>query len=139
VVWAGQTRLGIDVHGLSRQLVSEANIGVDAYLRVDGLDRIFACGDASSAYDYAKGQVSASSAQLALQEGDVVARNIDAMVRGRPLREYRPRVIGEALSLGGDDAVAEVGGLLLFGRAAAVVKRAALLRYLAGLSFPPTA
>jgi NADH:ubiquinone reductase (H+-translocating) len=127
------------VHGPARQLVSAGKIAVDPYLSVEGQERIFACGDASSAYDYAKGQVSASSAQLALQEGDVVARNIDAMVRGRPLREYRPRVIGEALSLGGDDAVAEVGGLLLFGRAAAVVKRAALLRYLAGLSFPPTA
>lgn len=136
VVWAGQTRVAVSVQGSTRQSLPVGNIPVDPYLRADGLDTIFACGDASLAFDFAHDRVSASSAQLALQQGDVVARNIDATVRGRLLQEYRPHVIGEALSLGGDDAVAEVGGLLLSGRAAVAVKRAALLRYLAGLSFP---
>ncbi len=139
VVWAGQTRVAIAVHGGAGSDIPAAKFSVDPYLRVGSHDAIFACGDASLAYDYAHGRVSASSAQLALQQGDIVAQNIDSTVRGKPLREYRPRVLGEALSLGGSDAVAEVGGVLLSGRAAATVKRAALLRYLAGLSLPALA
>jgi NADH dehydrogenase len=139
VVWAGQTQVAIDVEAATGHEIEGGKFVVDPYLRVGGQDTIFACGDASVAFDYVAGRVAASSAQLALQAGDVVARNIDAMVRGKEPREYRPRVVGEALSLGDTAAVAEVGGVLLSGRAAASVKRAALLRYLAGLTFPAIA
>ncbi len=136
VVWAGQTRVAVDVHARTGYDIPAGKFGVDPYLRVEGHDSVFACGDASSAFDYAHARISASSAQLAIQEGDLVARNIDATVRRQALQEFRPRILGEAISLGGNDAVAEVGGMLLSGRAAAAAKRAALLRYLAGLSLP---
>lgn len=136
VVWAGQTRVAVEVQARFGKEEPTAKLEVDPYLRVIGQKSVFACGDASCSFDYVHARVSPSSAQLALQEGDIVARNIEATIRGQSLQEFRPRVLGEALSLGGSDAVAEVGGILLSGRAAAAVKRAALVRYLAGLSVP---
>jgi NADH:ubiquinone reductase (H+-translocating) len=139
VVWAGQTRVASDViHSFGRDMPA-GKLRVDPYLQVSNSESTFACGDAALVYDYIRGSVAPSSAQLAIQEGETVARNIAARAEGRPLAEYRPRVLGEALSFGGGDAVAEVGGLLVSGRAAAAVKRAALVRYLAGLSAPSTA
>jgi NADH:ubiquinone reductase (H+-translocating) len=139
VVWAGQTHVASDVfHSFGRD-VPTGKLRVDPYLQVSGTDSTFACGDAAMVIDYVRGSVAPSSAQLAVQEGETVARNIAARAQGRPLTEYRPRILGEALSFGAGSAVAEVGGLLLSGRAAAAVKRAALVRYLAGLSTPSMA
>jgi NADH dehydrogenase FAD-containing subunit len=54
-------------------------------------------------------------------------------MEGRTLREYRAHSLGEALSLGGKDGAAEVGGVVVTGSSALVAKRAALTRYLYGL------
>lgn len=138
VVWAGQTHVPCDVIQPTAQDTANGKLRVDPYLLLGEDGKAFACGDVASIFDYAKGKVAASSAQLALQEGETVARNIRALVMGRPMEEYRPRVLGEALALGGGDAVAEIGGIVLSGRAAAAVKRAALVRYLGSLSIPST-
>jgi NADH dehydrogenase len=139
VVWAGQTHVAPDVVHPSGRDVPAGKLRVDPYLQVGSGDGTFACGDVALVLDYVRGVVAPSSAQLAIQAGATVARNVAARSEGRELVEYRPRLLGEALSFGGGAAVAEVGGLLLTGRAATAVKRAALVRYLAGLSAPSTA
>lgn len=138
VVWAGPTHVAFDMLHLSHRDVPAGKLRVDPYLQVGNAGSIFACGDIASIFDYSKGTVAASSAQLAVQEGETVARNIGARAGGRALVEYRPHVLGEALGLGGRDALAEVGGVILSGRAAGAIKRAALLRYLTSLSVPST-
>jgi NADH dehydrogenase len=133
VVWAGQTHVAFDALHPAGYEEPAGKLRTDPYLQVGNDGSIFACGDVASVFDYAKATVAASSAQLAVQEGQTVARNIGARAHEKALEEYRPRVVGEALGLGGKDAVAEVGGIILSGRAAAVVKRAALVRYLNSL------
>jgi NADH:ubiquinone reductase (H+-translocating) len=138
LVWAGQTHVSFQVLGSAGSDAAGGKLRVDPYLQVGNDGSIFACGDVASVFDYARGSIAASSAQLALQEGQTVARNIGARADGRALEEYRPRSLGEALGLGGKDAAAEVGGLIVSGRAAAAIKRAALVRYLTSLSVPST-
>jgi NADH dehydrogenase len=97
---------------------------------------VYVAGDAAEVFDFTRGKPVPWTAQLAVQEGEVVARNIAASLEDRPLTEFQAWPLGEALSLGGTDAVAEVAGLVLSGRPAAMVKRAALLRYLRSLGGP---
>jgi NADH dehydrogenase FAD-containing subunit len=59
-----------------------------------------------------------------------MAHNIAAELDGQGLQEYRPHSLGEALSLGGKEGVAELGGVLVTGNAALAAKNAALARYL---------
>jgi NADH dehydrogenase len=136
VVWAAKSvsRIPSSWDGWARG--KDNRIGVDAYLRAVGHERIYVAGDSAFAYDYSRDQVAASSAQLAVQEGEVVARNLLAELFGQELEEFRPRILGEALTLGGRDGVADVGGLVVTGRRALAAKEAALLRYLVGLGGP---
>jgi NADH dehydrogenase len=132
VVWAARTRAPREVAD-SVDSGNGGRIEVDSYLRVPGHERVYAAGDAALVRDYHTGRWVASTAQLALGQADVIARNIAAEIEGRPLREYRALSLGEALSLGGTDGAAEVGGVIVTGRAAIAAKRAALARYLYNL------
>jgi NADH dehydrogenase FAD-containing subunit len=68
-----------------------------------------------------------------VQQGALAAVNVMREVQGIPPLEFQPRTIREALSLGGRDAVAEIGGVVVTGRSALLVKRAAQFRYIASL------
>jgi NADH dehydrogenase len=136
VVWAARTRgCQVPTSGPLR-LNPEGRIVVDPYLRALGHERVYVAGDLAAAIDYARDRPVPATAQLAIQEAAVVAHNLAAEVRGSTLREFLARPIGEALSLGGSDAVAEVAGVVVSGRLAASVKSTALLRYLVGLGGP---
>ncbi|MDR4504875.1 MAG: NAD(P)/FAD-dependent oxidoreductase [Candidatus Scalindua sp.] len=100
VIWTG----GIRMQELARQ--SGMKIGqlgriiVDGFLRVEGYPFIYAIGDNALAMNpYSKEPVPAA-AQFALQQGRLVADNIYAdIVRGEK-KPYRPKLLGEVVSLG---------------------------------------
>jgi NADH:ubiquinone reductase (H+-translocating) len=130
-VWAMTTRA---VSVVQRAWNSNGKrLPVDPYLRSPAMTGVYLAGDIALAHDYRNDRVVPASAQMAVQEGAVVARNIAAdLQRTRP-RDFRPVFLGEALALGGSDGVAEVGGLVFTGRRALAIKRAALARYVASL------
>lgn len=101
-------------------------IAVNTYLETDRKD-VFAAGDIALIPGVP------SNAQLAIEEGRLAAINTVRSLRAAPLREFRPRSIGEALSLGPTDGVAEVFGFVVTGRRALAVKSAALTRYLVSI------
>lgn len=136
VIWAGPTHVAIRLSEGPEEVVPAGKIRVDPYLQAGDGGHAYACGDVALIYDYRHDAIAAASAQLAIQEGRTVARNIAARARGRTPEEYRPHVLGEALGLGNGDAVAQLGGFVLTGRPALATKSAALTRYLAGLSQP---
>lgn len=108
-------------------------IEVDPYLRAVGVEGVYVAGDVAMAYDYARDAPVGGTAQLAVQEGAAAAQNLVAEARGSKLHEFRPRPLGQALSLGNGDGAAEVAGVVVTGRRAAWIKQAALLRYLRSL------
>lgn len=133
VIWAARSHVVLDTMGIALPTGREGRLRVDPYLRLAGYERVFAAGDDALVYDYRNDRVVRAAAQFAVQEGHVVARNIDREARGGKMEEFLPLDLGEALALGGRDAAAEVGGLVFSGRAALAVKQAALIRYLNGL------
>ncbi len=133
LVWAGQNKVSVTSSGGSSSAPG-GKISVDPYLAANSSGTFFVGGDAARIIDLRNGDLVPSSAQLAIQEAGLIARNIDALRRGKPMSEFRPRPLGEAVELGGHDAVAEIGGTILTGRAALALKRVALARYLSSLA-----
>ncbi|MHC1611058.1 MAG: NAD(P)/FAD-dependent oxidoreductase [Candidatus Methanospirareceae archaeon] len=81
---------------------------VDPYLRVEGMDDVFAVGD--TAYIERAGIRSGQNVEEAEREGKVAAANILSTIKGRKLREYKPKNTIQnpraLISLGDDKAVA---------------------------------
>lgn len=91
---------------------------------------VYVVGDAALVVDSKTGRSFAPSAQLAVKQGDLVARNIWATITGRRRVPYRPRVLGEVVSLGRREALASVRGIKFSGRVAIWLKEITNMRYL---------
>ncbi|GAC1472670.1 MAG: NAD(P)/FAD-dependent oxidoreductase [Chloroflexota bacterium] len=129
IVWGAGSRASFSQPWPGLKTLQDGRLVVDQHLSAGG-PGMYALGDSASVYDFVRDVPMASSAQLAMQQGDVVAGNVAAQIYGRRLREFRPRVLGEVLGLGGQDGAADVGGFIVTGRSALALKEAALLRYL---------
>ena len=101
---------------------------VDSKLRFKGQERVFAAGDAAYVVD-AEGDEAPATAWAARQEADVVAENVVRASRGKPLKEYRVRNPGTLVSVG-NATVGKVGGQVLEGVPARVLKRGAAARHI---------
>jgi NADH:ubiquinone reductase (H+-translocating) len=138
VIWTAGNRpnVGIEADGLP---IDERNgIEVDRCLRVKGYDDIWAIGDCAAVVDLREeeGQkMVPPTAQAAVQQGHVVARNLIASIDAREdeLEEFEYRPIGQLVELGSDFAVNEVMGIRFTGLVAAVFWR---LTYLVRLNSP---
>ena len=78
-------------------------------LRVSGCSNVWALGDCASIPD-GKGGTYPPTAQHAIREGPVLAENIVATLRGKPLAPFRFRSLGMMASLGARKAVAQLPG-----------------------------
>ncbi|MBC2905646.1 NAD(P)/FAD-dependent oxidoreductase [Streptomyces cupreus] len=95
-------------------------------MSLPGHDGVFALGDAAAVPDLAKkeeGAVCPPTAQHAMRQGKVVADNVIATLRNRPLRPYGHKDLGLVVDLGGRDAVSKPLGVELRGLPALVVAR----------------
>jgi NADH dehydrogenase len=97
---------------------------VDHYLRVLDHPTIYAAGDAASVINPTTGHVVPPLAQIALDEGDVVADNLQAELRGESLRAFTTHDRGTTVSVGPTRGVAEVAGHAFSGRLAHLLKDA---------------
>ncbi|MEU6854398.1 NAD(P)/FAD-dependent oxidoreductase [Actinacidiphila alni] len=108
-------------------LTERGRLRADATLRVSGTERAWAAGDAASVPDLTAekpGTDCAPNAQHALRQARVLADNIVAELRGRPLTEYRHKYAGSVASLGLHEGVAFVYGRKLKGYPAWLMHRA---------------
>lgn len=108
---------------------------VDAHLRVQDHPDIWAIGDDALARNPDTGEPMPTAAQFALQQGRLVADNILRAAEGRPLLRYRPRVLGEVVSLGrhlavGWMALPWLGRLRFAGFVASLLKMAIAEKHL---------
>jgi NADH dehydrogenase FAD-containing subunit len=100
------------------------HVRVDQYLRVLDHPDIYAAGDVASVVDPRTGHVLPSLAQVALEEGETVARNLGAELKGKPLEAFTFRDKGIVVSVGTRRGVADVAGVTSGGRMAHVLKDA---------------
>lgn len=130
VVWcAGVT--ASPLVGLLNLPVRLGRLSVDADLSVPDHPNLYAVGDAAAVADQTGDPgidgsypLCAPTAQHAMRQGRVAARNVIADLRGRRRRPYRHRDLGLVVDLGGRSAVARPMGLALRGVAAKIVTRA---------------
>ena len=80
--------------------VREDRDGSDRYLRVLNHPEIYVAGDLASVVDPGSGHVLPPLAQVALEEGETVARNLDAELRGRQLEAFTFHDKGFVVSVG---------------------------------------
>jgi NADH dehydrogenase len=120
----GQMPFPTDQHGY---------IVCDRDLRVKGFRHVWAIGDCSVNIDR-RGRPYPATAQHAVREGHHLARNLSAVVRGRPATPCDIDALGSLAALGCRTAVAKVLGVKLSGFSAWFLWRTVYLTKMPGLA-----
>lgn len=123
VVWSAGVRVNPLIEKLEVEKTERGLIEVEPTLQVRGHKNIFALGDI--AYYKDATPTLAGTAQLANQEASLLASNIKALLDGRRLHARHFVELGEAVSLGTENAAVLAGGKA-FGGALARQARFAL-------------
>jgi NADH dehydrogenase len=123
-VWAGGVKAPELVAASGLPTGHNGRVKVDQHLRVLDHPEVYAAGDLASVVDPRTGHVLPPLAQVALEEAETVARNLDAELDGRPLESFRFHDKGFVVSVGPRRGVAEVAGITTGGRLAHVLKDA---------------
>ncbi|WP_449537427.1 NAD(P)/FAD-dependent oxidoreductase [Ferdinandcohnia sp. Marseille-Q9671] len=123
VVWAAGVR-GNAVVEASGFEAMRGRVKVDKYLRAPGHDEVFFVGDSSLVINEEINRPYPPTAQIAMQQGAVVAKNIAVLVRGQgELTEFVFDNKGSVCSLGEHDGIGVVFGRKIWGARAAFMKK----------------
>jgi NADH:quinone reductase (non-electrogenic) len=123
-VWAGGVKAPELVADSELPTGHNGRVKVDQYLRVLDHPEIYAAGDLASVTDPRTGHVLPPLAQVALEEGETVARNLAAELKGKPLEAFTFHDKGFVISVGTRRGVADIAGLTTGGRLAHLLKDA---------------
>lgn len=106
---------------------------VDAYNRMHGTDNIFAIGDIclQTETDYPNGHPQV--AQVAIQQGNLLADNLKRLEDGEPLKPFYYRNLGTLATVGRNKAVADLNKVKLHGFIAWLVWMGVHLRSILGV------
>lgn len=130
VIWTAGNRPNQTITDLGLPYDERTGIKVDGTLRVEGHENVWAIGDCAAVIDKRQegGKVVPPTAQAAIQEGHVVARNVLKTIDGESdLEEFEYKPLGQLVELGSDFAVNEVMGVRFTGLIAALFWRMAYL------------
>jgi len=123
-VWAGGLKAPQLVADSELPTGHNGRVKVDQYLRVLERPDIYVAGDLASVVEPDTGHVLPPLAQIALEEGETVARNLDAELRGKPLEAFTFHDKGFVVSVGTRRGVADIAGITTGGRLAHLLKDA---------------
>ncbi|GLW11632.1 hypothetical protein Misp01_67600 [Microtetraspora sp. NBRC 13810] len=118
-------------HPLTAALSGGGRLTVDPFLRVDGVEGVWAIGDCAG-IPGPDGRPYPPTAQHALREGRAVAGNVAAAITGGRPAEFRFRGIGVLVALGHRTGVAEIRGRRVTGLPAWLLWRGVYLAKLPG-------
>ncbi|MEW9051852.1 MAG: NAD(P)/FAD-dependent oxidoreductase [Neobacillus sp.] len=123
VVWAAGVR-GNSIIEKSGFDAMRGRVKVQPDLRVPGFDDVFIIGDSSLVINEEINRPYPPTAQIAMQQGEVVARNLAALVRNKSeLETFSFDNKGTVCSLGHDDAIGVVFGKKVTGAKASFMKK----------------
>ncbi|MCR8645259.1 NAD(P)/FAD-dependent oxidoreductase [Paenibacillus sp. N1-5-1-14] len=128
VIWTGGIRGNhlLDEAGFETM---RGRIKVDEFLRAPSYDNIFVLGDSSLVIS-PENRPYPPTAQIACQQGVVVAQNLIGSIRGSELKSFTFVNKGVVASLGKGEAVGVVGTRKIKGNVAALMKKVIDNRYL---------
>src|SRR5215213_2598473 len=136
VIWTAGNRPNMAIKDFGLPFDERTGIPVDLTLQVEGHDGIWAIGDCAAIQDVRQedGRIVPPTAQAAIQEGHLVAKNVIKTIDGEnDLEEFEYKPLGQLVELGSDFAVNEVMGVRFSGLLAAVFWR---MTYLVRLNSP---
>nr|WP_263325010.1 NAD(P)/FAD-dependent oxidoreductase [Neobacillus sp. Marseille-Q6967] len=123
VVWAAGVR-GNSIIEKSGFEAMRGRVKVQPDLRVPGFDDVFIIGDSSLVINEEINRPYPPTAQIAMQQGEVVARNLAALIRNKSeLETFTFDNKGTVCSLGHDDAIGVVFGKKITGSKASFMKK----------------
>ncbi len=123
VVWAAGVR-GNSIIEKSGLEAMRGRVKVQPDLRAPGHDNIFIIGDCSLIINEEINRPYPPTAQIAMQQGEVCARNIAGLIRNKvELEAFKPDIKGTVCSLGEDDAIGVVFGKKMVGAKASFMKK----------------
>src|SRR5690606_28481026 len=123
VVWAAGVR-GNPIIEASEFDNMRGRVKVDANLRAPGLSDVFIIGDCSLVINEEINRPYPPTAQIAMQQGELVAKNIANLVKGNThLETFVFDNKGTVCSLGHDDAIGVVFGKKVTGTTASFMKK----------------
>lgn len=131
-IWAGGIRLPGAVAKLDLPRRG-GSLAADAYLHPEGRPEVTIIGDCVSLLDSSTHQPYPASAQLAVQAARAAAVNLAREFSHRAPKPFRAAYLGEAVSVGRNEAVARVGPITLRGFAGLAVKRYIEQRYVTSI------
>jgi NADH dehydrogenase len=134
VVWTAGVRPSPAVASLSMPLDKAGRIPTDREMKVVGRPKVWAIGDCAAVPDPGRqGEACPPTAQHAIRQGRLVARNIVASLQGREAKPFRYRTKGVVAELGHNKAVAITLGLRWRGLPAWLIARTYHLLLMPGL------
>ncbi|MDX6678361.1 MAG: hypothetical protein QOE31_2413 [Solirubrobacteraceae bacterium] len=135
LVWTAGVKPQPVVSRLGLQLDERGRIVSDAYMHVPGFDNVWAIGDCAAVPDPARpGQPCPPTAQHAIRQGRVVARNVAAALgAGGRRRRFRYKTKGVFVDMGRREAVAMTGQLRWSGTPAWILARTYHLAMMPGV------
>ncbi|MFE3329673.1 NAD(P)/FAD-dependent oxidoreductase [Streptomyces sp. NPDC059176] len=113
VVWTAGVRPAPVLAATDLPRNERGRLACTARLTIEGVEHAWSAGDAAAVPDLTAaepGAVTAPNAQHAVRQTKVLAENIAASLRGKPLTEYRHAYVGSVASLGLHKGVAHVYG-----------------------------
>lgn len=112
-VWTAGVKVAPLIEKLALPKEKGGLISVNQTMQVKDFENVFAVGDIAKVEKVAP--ILAGTAQLANQESDLLADNIRNFLRGKDLKTKEFQELGEAVSLGTDNAAVLVGGKVVSG------------------------
>jgi NADH:ubiquinone reductase (H+-translocating) len=118
IVWTAGVKPNPMLENTDLPRDARGRVECTAELQVTGMPEVFSAGDCASVPDLSKDDPEARtspSAQHAVRQAKVLADNVLAHLRGRPLTPYKHSYAGSVASLGLYKGVAEIYGVKLRG------------------------
>lgn len=122
VVWAAGVR-GSQLMEKSFEGVKRGRIVTKQDLTIEGYDDIFVIGDCSAFIPEGEERPLPTTAQIAMQQGEHVAKNIQHILKGEPTENFNYVDRGTVASLGKYEGVGLVYGREITGKKAVFLKR----------------
>jgi NADH dehydrogenase len=134
VAWTAGVKPHPVVQELGLPLDEHGRIRTDRTMRVDGVENVWAIGDAAAVPDPAKlQQASPPTAQHAIRQGRRVARNVAATLGTGRVRPFTYKTLGVFVDMGRGEAVASTLGIKWRGAPAWFLARSYHLAMMPGL------
>lgn len=84
---------------------------VNNFLQVDGYERIFACGDCAQIFTSDMPML----AEVAINEGKIICSNIESVIRGNRLKQYKLKLLGVIVPMSKPYSYADLGKIQVKG------------------------